>query len=383
MIDQYLPPLTPALQRWARFLAVLAAALALFWLAHSLSAVLTPIVAAMAIAYALNPVVTWIEHHWRIPRFNTVVLGLVLLLSIGLALLVVGTVQMYQFAGNLPRYLRDAQHWLQTTAAPALLEDEQTQARMKELAETHGGAVAAAIVSVAGAWLSNAFYAATLVVLLPLYTFFCLWHFNYVVQSVHDHLPEASRETIVRVVKTVDRSVSDFFRGRLLVGALVAVALSVGWSIVGLKYSIALGMLGGLLNIAPFISVLSLPPAVLVAWSMANDAGASWFYPVVFTIGVYLAVQAVESFVLAPFVLAHSSGLHPLTTVIALMVGGELAGMLGLLLAIPIAGTLKSLVAEFVLPEVRRLAGRPDPPEPPGDGHAPAAPPAPATGGTA
>ncbi|RMF74919.1 MAG: AI-2E family transporter, partial [Planctomycetota bacterium] len=78
-----------------------------------------------------------------------------------------------------------------------------------------------------------------------------------------------------------------------------------------------------------------------------------------------LVVQAIESFLLTPLIESRSSGLHPVTTVVALLIGGKLAGLLGMLLAIPIASTLKSLGAEWVLPEVRRLAKRAAAGEPP------------------
>jgi predicted PurR-regulated permease PerM len=70
-------------------------------------------------------------------------------------------------------------------------------------------------------------------------------------------------------------------------------------------------------------------------------------------------VQTLDSFVLSPYILGRSSGLHPVTTLAVLLIGGQVAGLLGMLLAIPVASTLKTLAAEFVLPEIRRLAGRP------------------------
>lgn len=360
-MQEYFPPLSPRAQRWARFFALIAGVVGFFWLARVLSGVLTPLVAALAIAYIFNPVVTWLEKRCSIPRFTSVLIGMIVLVAIGLLVLIVGTVQAYQLANNLPRYLASLQDWA-SKSLPMLMPDDATKERLKTLLQEHGGGVAATIAAFVGAWLSNAFYAVSLIVLLPMYTFFSLWHFNYVVKVVHDHLPEQSRPTVVRVVTTIDRAISDFFRGRLVVSAIVGILAAIGWSIVGLRYSIALGALAGMLNLIPFMSVLALPPAILVAWIAANEAGVSWFHPVLFTIAVYFIVQAIESFVLSPIVDAHSTGLHPVTTIVALMIGAELLGILGMLLAIPIASTLKSLLSEFVWPEVRRLAGRPDPP---------------------
>lgn len=381
-MQEYLPPLSPRAQRWVRFFALLAAVVGIVWLGRALSGVLTPLAAALAIAYIFNPVVTWLEQRCGIRRFMSVLIGMFFLVGLGLVLLFAGTLQVYQLANNLPRYLTSLQEWA-ATSLPMLMPDDQTKLRVKELLQQHGGAVATTAASYVGAWLSNTFYLISLLVLLPMYTFFCLWHFNHVVKVVHDHLPEQSRATIVRIGTTIDRAISDFFRGRLVVSMIVGILAAIGWSIVGVKYSIALGALAGALNLIPFMSVVALPPAILVAWMGATEAGQSWFHPVLFTIGVYFTVQAIESFVLSPIVDARSTGLHPVTTIVALLIGAELMGILGMLLAIPIASTLKSLLAEFVFPEVRRLAGRPDPPptDPPAakPDAGPATPPAKAT----
>jgi predicted PurR-regulated permease PerM len=106
---------------------------------------------------------------------------------------------------------------------------------------------------------------------------------------------------------------------------------------------------------------LALPPALLLTYFNAAGAGENWVVAVTLVLIVYLAVQAVESFILTPTIQAKAAGLHPITTVIVLLIGGELAGLLGMLLAIPIASTLKSLATEYLLPELRRLAATKQP----------------------
>jgi predicted PurR-regulated permease PerM len=194
----------------------------------------------------------------------------------------------------------------------------------------------------------------SLLVLIPMFTFYFLWRFNAGVHIVHDHLPAAYREGIVHVLTTINGAVANFFRGRLLVSLGVGLASALGWSLVGVPYSLPLGLLAGALNLVPFMSLLALPPVLLFTWVSASD---HWLGPVMLAMGVYLAVQALESFLLSPLIEGQSSGLHPLVIVVALLIGAEVAGLLGMLLAIPLASTLKTLAAEFVLPEIRRLAG--------------------------
>jgi predicted PurR-regulated permease PerM len=394
-----LPRLSEGGRRWARFFALLAAIALLVWIALALRQVLTPIVAALALAYILNPVVTGLERKYNLKRVTSISVGLGLLLLIGGALLTAGTAQVVQLASNFPTYAGDALQWVDETfpglfgpadeeplsnapgdpaaaadAPPAattapqaatpeadepLAEPLLTAADREQLiawVSEHGLTVGRSVVGYIGRLVSNAFYWLSLTLLLPLYTFFFLLRFNEIVQAVRDHLPSAYRPTVIRIVTTIDGAIATFFRGRLVVCILVGTLIGIGWWIAGVPYNLALGALAGTLNLVPFLSVLALPPALLLTYLDTTAAGGNWVFAMTLVAGVYLAVQAIESFLLTPLIEARASGLHPVTTVIALLIGGQLAGLLGMLLAIPITSTLKSLAAEYALPELRRLA---------------------------
>ena len=367
-LDRYLPPLSDRARRWVRFGAVVVAAVLLGRLVLVLRPVLTPVVVAFAIAYVLDPPVTWLERRRRIPRAASISVGLIALGVLALAGGFVLTVQLIDLAGSADEYFRLAVDYVQQRlpALTARLEPADVAA----LAQQHGLTIGRTLFALLGGILSNVGYLLTLAVLVPMFTFYFLLRFNEIVALVRDHLPAESRPTIVHVVRTIDSSIANFFRGRLTVCLIVGLLNGLGWLIVGVKYSLLLGCLLGVLNLVPFLSILALPPALLLAYF---GASGSWVMPVVATMGVYLAVQAIESFVLTPLIEARSSGLHPITTVIALLVGGQLAGLLGMLLAIPITSTLKSLALEYVLPEIRRLAAagpapaEPDAQEPPAE----------------
>lgn len=360
-MHEYLPPLSLRARRWVRFGALLLVLGLLASLMYRLSNVLTPIVAALALAYILNPLVTWLERQ-RIPRIRSIAL----LYALGCVVLVAALVlvvpmlieQGLRLAQNLPDYVEKTRAWLlehfPSLTSAALSEPARNVVRQAGLSSGQ-----ATVAYVAGVLVSVTTIL-TMLVLIPLYTFFFLWRFNNIVRAVHDHLPAASRPTVVHVVTTIDRATSNFFRGRLITCLIVGVLLAVGWTIVGVPYGLLLGLLGGLLNLVPFMSALSLPPALILTF-LDHRATGEWHWPVLLTLGVYLLVQTLESVAISPFVESQSSGLHPITTVVALLIGAELAGTLGLLLAIPVASTIKSLASVYLLPEVKRLAeGAPD-----------------------
>lgn len=362
-LQSYFPRFTPSGQRWLRFGGLVLIALLAYWLLRALGTVLTPIAAALAIAYVLNPLVTRLERA-RIPRIVSVSVGMMLLILVGASLLLLGGVQLVQFARNMPRYAQSLQDWVTTYLGSDRMRALGDMKQVEQAVQEHAQVMATSILGSLNSTINSALHWATITVLLPMYTFYFLLEFNVMLATVRMHLPLDYRDTIVRIATTIDRAVADFFRGRLLVCLGIAVLAGVGWWIVGVPYALPLGALAGVLNLAPFLGILSLPPALILAYSDAVHDGQNWVMPVVWAMGVYMLVQAIESFLLAPYVQSRTSGLHTLTTIIALFVGAELAGVLGMLLAIPVASTLKSLSMEYVYPEVRRLAGLPPLPPP-------------------
>ncbi len=354
-VERYLPPLNERTRRWLRFLGVIAGAWLIVWILTGLSTVLTPVVAALALAYILNPAVTWLEEKHQIARLTSVATGLVIISLLVAFGLLIGGVQLFAL---ITQFL-DQKSWedIQAQVAGWPLLNQIESVDLPGLAQGYG----AHAVGVVGGFLGSASYFATAIVLIPLYTFFFLLEFNHIVAVVHDHLPAEYRPTIVRIVTTIDRSIAAFFRGRVVVCSIIGFLTGLGWLIVGVKHSLLLGASAAVLNLVPFMSIAVVPVAMLIAYSAHPEA---WLWPVTAAAAVYFIVQAIESFILTPTIESKSSGLHPVTTVIALLVGAQVAGLLGMLLAIPIASTLKSLGSEYVLPEIRRIAGHGERSEP-------------------
>ncbi len=363
-MNRFLPPLSPHAARWARLAALTAGLLLLGWVILGLRPILTPILAALAIAYILNPVVTWVERR-GISRLLIIAalyfFGTIALLTLGAFLLSQTLAQTVGLRENLDRYLAAGGQWLSTRAAagatsapaPAYVD---WWAEVAPVLKKDGLSLANALVVFLAGLVTNVVNWLTLFVLLPMYSFFFLWRFNDMVRAVHDHLPTDTRASVVYIAQTADRAIASFFRGRLLVCLAVGLCTGLGWTILGVPFALPLGALAGVLNLVPFMSIIALPLALSAAYLDATQAGANWAMPVTLAAGVYALVQALESFLLSPLIESKTSGLHPITTVVALLIGGQWAGLLGMLLAIPVASTLKSLAVMYVLPEIRLAA---------------------------
>lgn len=385
----YLPHLPEPARRWVRFGALLLALAFFGWVAYRLKTVLNPLLIGLAIAYILNPVVTWLEQRSHSARLTVVVICFTLLV------LLVVTVGVYigsqtiihtaELRQRIPEYTERARQWLAdyvatqqatpptgtvettstaptTVAGPPTLPDPMVALRnwfeqAIPFATEYGLTITNTALTYIGQTVSSGMNLISLIVLIPMYTFFFLWRFNDIVASVRDHLPADYRGAVVHIVSTIDAAIANFFRGRLIVCLLVGILTGVGWSLVGVPGALLLGTLAGILNLVPFMSILALPPALILAYLNAAELGTPWFWPVALVMGVYVIVQAIESFLLSPQIEGRTSGLHPIAIVVALLIGAELAGLLGMLLAIPIASTLRTLGSQWILPEVKRLAG--------------------------
>ena len=203
------------------------------------------------------------------------------------------------------------------------------------------------------------------VLLVPIYAFFLILAMPAIRQGVKQYLPQWHREQVLRIVRDIERVVAAFFRGRLIVclicGILTWVGfLSVGLFAPGVPYAVLFAVLIGLATAVPLAGFLFLIPAVILT---LLDGGTPLSASLV--IGVYALVQLAEMLVLTPGIMGHEVELHPVTLIVALLLCGKLVGILGLILAVPIAATGRILAREFMWPWLKQWAEQPRTPAPP------------------
>ena len=147
-------------------------------------------------------------------------------------------------------------------------------------------------------------------------------------------IPPRHRSKAVFLQDNVSRVLGGYLRGQLTLALIIGVLAGVGTALLGLPYAVVLGVLAGLFELVPmFGPILSVIPAVLVALFMP-------FPTVLWVVLFFLAIQQLENNILAPRISGHAVGLHPLGAMFALLAGFQLAGLLGGLFAVPLAGVL-------------------------------------------
>lgn len=189
------------------------------------------------------------------------------------------------------------------------------------------------------------------VLLVPIYTFFLLNSFGTLKQRVVAYLPAHHKQRIVHIASRIDGACASFFRGRLLICLGKGVLAGLGMWLVGVDFALTIGFAVGVLTFIPFLGPV-LGGLLAVVFSYGPEG---WLARLVGAAVVLVVAEILET-VVNPFVLGAEVGMHPLMVLLAFFVFGELFGLFGVLLAVPLAAILKIMIEEFVLPALRVLA---------------------------
>lgn len=155
--------------------------------------------------------------------------------------------------------------------------------------------------------------------------------------------PRIYQQEVTRVLAVIDQKVGAYIRGTFLKCVFVGLFTGLGLFLLGMPFSLMLGLLAGVLNIILYIGpVLAAIPALL----LSLVPGTPGFFPVLI---VYIIVQTLDAFLFTPVFLGKAVDLSPLTVITVILVGGQLLGVLGIILAIPVAAVLKVLITDYYL----------------------------------
>jgi predicted PurR-regulated permease PerM len=179
--------------------------------------------------------------------------------------------------------------------------------------------------------------------LIPLFFFYVINDYEKISAEIKSFIPQSFRPKMRHYFDLSNRVLSGYIRGQLMVALVLAGLYAIGLASVGLRFGILIGLVTGLLSIIPYAGfTIGFLTAMLVG--LANHAEAGVLIGVV---AVFAVVQALEGTVITPRLVGNKVGLSPLATMLALIVGGNIAGLGGMLIAIPTAAIAKSVLAEL------------------------------------
>lgn len=233
--------------------------------------------------------------------------------------------------------------WLQNNA-DALAKNVSQQAL--------GTGVVAFGAAVAG--LQKLGYLVFTAVLTGFFFFFFCTGYGRVLVFWEDLIPERKKGRVIDLVKQMDVVVAGFIRGRITICFILAGYMTIAYWMIGVPSPLVLGPVIGLLFIVPFVHVIGVPIAiVLMTIDPSSAAWPHWWWILFAPIGVYIGAQLLDDWVLSPTIQGKTTGMDTPTILFASFAGGALAGVYGLLLAIPVAACIRILMREVFWPRFR------------------------------
>lgn len=345
--------------RWA---TIAAAALAAAALLYALRDALVPVGVALILAYLLDPVIDIFQARKIKRSIAILILAAVVAVVLTVAggfLVFQGQRELVKLYDNLPQYLSNTQVKLEAAkeqVAPYVKKytgyefpptfDEFVDDLKNQIPSIDTATIkplSGVVKKLSSSTLAFIKWALGLVI-IPVFLFYFLRDWDQMKRKAAGYIPLSYRDYVLDKAKKIDEILGAFIRGQLTVCVVLGVLYSVGLMIVGIDLAVVIGMVGGLLFIVPYLGTIV---GIIAASLMALLAyGLSWHLFAVWA--VFAVVHLFEGTLLTPRVMGDRVGLSPVVVIFALLVGSDLLGILGMLIAVPCAAVIKVFVDEAV-----------------------------------
>ena len=348
--------------RVVRMLITVASIALAVWLIGLLKAVLLPFLVAWLIAYLLEPLVQYnkrllgVRHRW-LPIVMT--LFECVLLAVTASVFVVPSIlsEMHQVAAfvnhysergtdvtMLPGWLHD---FLRDNIDFATIAQKLTRQDIKSIFDAAGSFIAGGYNIVLG--IFNWF-------VVVLYVVFIMIDYERLLSGFKRLVPPKYRSNTFRILSDVKRSMNHYFRGQALVAFIVGILFCIGFSIIGLPMAIVLGLFIGLLNMVPYLQLISLVPVTPLCLVMSVDGTTDFWGIWLSAMAVYVVVQCIQDFFLTPKIMGKAMGLNPAVILLSLSVWGTLLGFIGLIIALPLTTLLLAYYDVYITSREDRIS---------------------------
>ena len=336
-------------QRIIRLLVIILLVLAIFFMGKQVDWLLTPvrqffsivglpIILAGVLYYLLNPLVDWLEKRFHIRRTWTII-GVFVVVTVLLVLGIVAIIptirdQTLAIINDWPTYwqnaIKEINRWSNDPQWSSIRD--QVANWNTDLSKLLNGGVSKYLTGTVTS-LTGVFSTVTTVIIglitMPFILFYLLRDGHQLPKYMTKFIPTKARASFLTVLTEINSQVSNYIRGQLTVAFCVAVMFAVGYSIIGLKFALTLGIAAGVLNLVPYLgSFLAMVPSVVIAL-----VTSPWM--LVQVLIVFVIEQTIEGRFISPLVLGSSLAIHPITILIVLLAAGKIFGLMGVIFGIP------------------------------------------------
>lgn len=319
---------------------LLAAAFKLFDFAWLIARPLALLILAIVLAEALAPIVDWLAR--RLPRplvIGLVYLGLFLIIGLIGWIVVPGLVDQAQEIGaNAPMMIEEARRWIDRVGVVG-------SGQIQNFLAARVGQLSGQLVSLPFTIFTSAFD----IVAVLFLSVYWLIEAPTIERFALSLCPEPHREGVGAVLREMGRSMGGYIRGTILNGLIIGGLAYIGYLVIGLRYSLILALLAGMLEIVPILGpIIAAIPTVLIALTDSLTKG-------LIVLAFMIVLHQVEGHIVTPNVMRSQTDVPQLLVLLALLIGGSIGGILGILVAIPLSGALRVLVLHALAPAIRQV----------------------------
>lgn len=314
-----------------------------------LKEILMPFLIAMIISYVLNPVVTLLSRR-KVPRTVSVLLIYALFIISSTVILMnlipLFMKQLQELNEHLPALAMKAQSFVDNMNHLKFVPDSIRSAVNQSLAKLENGITLAVsqYIDGIGSTLNMLFVA----FIVPFVAFYILKDFQLIERTALAVVSKEHRKQIVKLLVDIDTALGNYIRGQFLVCVIIGMLAYIGYWLIHMPYALLLACVVAVFNIIPYLGpFFGAAPALIVASTISLKMA-------VLVLLVNFTCQILEGNVISPQVVGRSLKLHPLLIIFALLVGGELAGVLGLILAVPFVAVMKVILQHLFMYYIHR-----------------------------
>lgn len=345
--------------RVVRIIITLAIIAGIILLLNRLKSVILPFLVAWLIAYMLNPIVEWNQRTLRIKKrtvsifatFGELLIALTLIGVIVIPMIINETQHLYRLltvyvkSTDLIPYLPVAlQDFLRQNITldhlSKLLSPEQWSELGRNIWMQIQNVISTSVHGVATIFSWS---------IVILYVFFILIDYDNIADRFGQLVPHNYRPIASKIAGDMKESMNRYFRGQALIATIVGLSHCVGFLIIGLPMAIPMGILVGILNLVPYMQILSYIPALLLCIIGAADGGANFWVLGGLTILVFIVCQILQDGFLIPRIMGNVTGLNPALILLSLSIWGSLLGFVGLIIALPLTTLLLSYYQRYII----------------------------------
>ena len=312
-----------------------------FWIASFVPSLVFALLLSALLAFILKPLVKFLEFRLGLRRSIAILCvfvlggGSVVLASMELVPVLIERAQLlYEQFRNFPFQVK-LNEAAQDLAKHIPFVDPTT-------ASLKANAMIATVTESIGAAVEDVFSLIAIFAIIPFVTYFVLAEGDAALKNLIQRVPNKYFEMSLNVLNKIERDLVGYLRGWILDSIIIGVLSIAGLWLIGVDYPILIGTVAGIANLVPYLGpVVGAVPAFLVSLTQFGD-----FRMLVPIIVLSVAIQAIDNIVVQPLCFAKTVDMHPLTVILVLLVGNELMGVAGMLVAIPIATVLKVSIVE-------------------------------------